>query len=321
MIRGRLALCGVLGVLLLGALALEVSASGDFRALTPASPSSFRTQSPTASPPSLSPQRALLNRYCVGCHNDRMKASFAGLALDVVDEAKVGEHPEIWEKVVRKLGAGLMPPAGRPRPDKAAYESFVTWAEAELDRAAAARPNPGRTESFHRLNRAEYRTVLQDLLALDIDVTSQLPVDDASYGFDNIAGVLKINQSVMDQYLAATPAARTVWDGVYTDLQATRGGAVYANECALCHLADLRGEGFAPALIEDAFRLRWQDGNLGDLVTIVKATMPQDRPASLSADDYAAVVAYLLKMNAYPAGPQALDTDAAALKTTTFKKR
>jgi hypothetical protein len=117
--------------------------------------------------------------------------------------SKIGERPEVWEKVVRKLRAGLMPPAGRPRPDAPVQDRLVAWLEIELDRAAVAAPNPGRTEPFHRLNRAEYRNVVRDLLALDIDAASLLPTDDASYGFDNIAGVLKINQSQMEQYLAA----------------------------------------------------------------------------------------------------------------------
>jgi hypothetical protein len=132
-----------------------------------------------------------------------MKGNYAGLALDSIDVAKAGEQPDVWEKVVRKLRAGLMPPAGRARPDSASQEQFVSWLETELDRAAAAMPNPGRTEAFHRLNRTEYRNVVRDLLGLDIDVGPLLPTDDAGYGFDNIGGVLKINQSQMDQYLAA----------------------------------------------------------------------------------------------------------------------
>ena len=96
-----------------------------------------------------------------------------------------------------------MPPAGRPRPDTAAYDSFRLWVEAELDRAAAARPNPGRTEPFHRLNRAEYQNAVRDLLALDVDVADDLPADDASYGFDNIAGVLRMSPTLMERYLVA----------------------------------------------------------------------------------------------------------------------
>ena len=113
---------------------------------------------------------------------------------------------------------------------------------------------------------------------------------------------------------------RTVWDGVYTEAQADRGKAVYEQHCAFCHLSDLQGQGFAPALVEDTFMQRWQDGNLGDLFTIVKVTMPQDKPASLTDAEYAETVAYLLKSNKYPGGDQELHPDAAALKGVTFKR-
>ena len=152
--------------------------------------------------PSSAPHRALLDRYCVTCHNDRLKT--AGLALDTLDLKRVGEFPEVWEKVVRKLRAGVMPPAGRPRPDQPAYDGLATWLETALDRAARANPDPGRTEPFHRLNRAEYQNAIRDLLALDIDITARLPPDDASYGFDNIAGVLKMSPTLMDRYLSVS---------------------------------------------------------------------------------------------------------------------
>ena len=110
---------------------------------------------------------------------------------------------DVWERVVRKVRTGLMPPSGRPRPDAAAHDAFVNWIESQLDGAAAAHPNPGRTETFHRLNRAEYRNVVRDLLDLDVNVDSLLPADDASYGFDNMAGVLKMSPTLMERYLAA----------------------------------------------------------------------------------------------------------------------
>lgn len=121
----------------------------------------------------------------------------------------------------------------------------------------------------------------------------------------------------------AVPMAQggTVWDGVYSDAQAARGKAAYEAQCAFCHQSDLRGQGFAPGLIEDAFASRWQDGNLGDLLTIVKATMPQDKPASLTDEEYAAIVAYLLQANHYPAGQQELQPDPAALKAVGFKRQ
>ena len=175
-----------------GALALSVSAAGPVRAAAPAS-QSVQPQS--------SEQRALLDRYCVTCHNQRLRT--AELTLDTVDVTDVGAHPEIWEKVVRKLRAGAMPPAPRPRPDAATYETFTAWLETELDRAAADRPNPGRTETLHRLNRSEYHNVIRDLLALEVDVAALLPADDGSYGFDNIAGVLGMSPTLLERYLWA----------------------------------------------------------------------------------------------------------------------
>ena len=152
-------------------------------------------------PPSASWQGALLDRYCVSCHNETLRTG--GLALDTLDVANVPDGADIWEKAVRKLRGGLMPPLGRPRPDAATYDRMVTWLETELDRGAEAQPNPGRTETFHRLNRAEYGNVIRDLLALDVDVAELLPSDNSSYGFDNMAGVLKINQSLLERYLLA----------------------------------------------------------------------------------------------------------------------
>jgi uncharacterized protein DUF1592/uncharacterized protein DUF1588/uncharacterized protein DUF1585/uncharacterized protein DUF1587/uncharacterized protein DUF1595/cytochrome c len=146
-------------------------------------------------------QRALLDRYCVTCHNQRLKTG--GLTLDTMDVAAIGDHADTWEKVVRKLRGGLMPPPGRTRPDLATQDAFVAWLENELDQSAAAQPNPGRTETFHRLNRAEYHNVVRDVLALDIDVASLLPGDSASYGFDNMAGALKLSESLMERYLSA----------------------------------------------------------------------------------------------------------------------
>ncbi len=115
-------------------------------------------------------------------------------------------------------------------------------------------------------------------------------------------------------------APRTAWDGVYSEAQAARGRAAYEEQCAFCHQSDLQGQGFAPALVEDTFTDRWKDGNLGDLFTIVKVTMPQDKPASLTDEAYAAIVAYLLRANRYPAGQQDLPPDPAALKEVGFTR-
>jgi hypothetical protein len=156
---------------------------------------------PLPAPIESASQKQLVDRYCVSCHNQRLKTG--GLTLDDADVRNPASAAPVWEKVVRKLRAGVMPPAGRPRPDTQEQEAFVVWLESQLDRAAAAQPNPGRTETFHRLNRAEYRNAVRDLLGLDIDVASLLPADDASYGFDNIAGVLRMSPTLLDRYLAA----------------------------------------------------------------------------------------------------------------------
>jgi len=113
---------------------------------------------------------------------------------------------------------------------------------------------------------------------------------------------------------------RTVFDGVYTDAQAERGKAAYDKDCAFCHLEDLTGQGFAPGLVEDIFKHRWEDGTVGELYAIVKATMPQDKPESLSEATYADIVAYVLKANKYPAGQEELKPDPEALKMVAFKK-
>jgi hypothetical protein len=158
-------------------------------------------QQPTGSVPlSVPPQRAVINQYCVGCHND--KAKTAGLTLATIDVQRAGENAETWEKVVRKLRGRMMPPPGRPRPDDATYDSMVSYLENSLDRSAAANPNPGRTETFHRLNRTEYQNAIRDLLALDVDVSSLLPKDDVSHGFDNV-GVGEFSPTLLERYLAA----------------------------------------------------------------------------------------------------------------------
>jgi mono/diheme cytochrome c family protein len=160
------------------------------------------TPSPTTSPTmSAAHGRALLDTYCVSCHNPRLKSG--NLTLERLSVDDVAENADTWEAVVRKLRMGVMPPLGRPRPDPDTYDRFATWLEAELDRAAAAHADPGRTEAIHRLNRAEYRNAVRDLLALDIDVSELLPADDGSYGFDNIAGVLGVSPALLERYLSA----------------------------------------------------------------------------------------------------------------------
>ena len=168
-LRGRFALllCGTLAAFWMAEVrAAEPTASG-------AAPVAQRQQEPAGGW-----QRALLDRYCVACHNERLRT--AGLTLDTHDVARIADAPDVWETVVRKLRAGAMPPLPRPRPDAATYDRFIGWLETELDRAAAADPNPGRTEAFHRLNRTEYHHAVRDLLDLEIDVAELLPADGAS---------------------------------------------------------------------------------------------------------------------------------------------
>jgi len=147
-------------------------------------------------------QWAMVEQYCLGCHNETAKVG--GLSLESVDISNVQAEGEILEKVVRKLSAGMMPPPGMPRPDDSTRQIFVSWLEQELDQAALLNQDPGRTETFHRLNRTEYKNAIRDLLALDIDVDKLLPPDDSSYGFDNNAGVLRLSQSLMERYLLAS---------------------------------------------------------------------------------------------------------------------
>jgi len=163
-------------------------------------------QGPTASSPAASAQRALLDQYCVTCHNDRLKTS--NLSLEKLDLATVGDHAELWERVVRKLRAGVMPPPGVKRPALAEYEALRDWLETEIDRKAASRPNPGAVV-LHRLNRTEYANVVRDLLDLETDVTTLLPPDDSARGFDNVAGSLTISPTLLEAYTtAATRVAR-----------------------------------------------------------------------------------------------------------------
>jgi mono/diheme cytochrome c family protein len=144
--------------------------------------------------------QAVLNRYCAGCHNEKSKQG--NFVLSTLDVANVAPDAERWELVVRKLRARSMPPAGRPRPTESAYEEIVGHLETALDRVAAANPDPGRTDTFRRLNRTEYRNAIRDLLSLDIDAETLLPSDDSSHGFDNIS-VGGLSPMLLERYLSA----------------------------------------------------------------------------------------------------------------------
>ncbi len=146
--------------------------------------------------------RETLDQFCVRCHNDRTLT--AGLALDRHDLGEVGADAETWERVIVKLRSRTMPPAGSPRPAEAAYRAVASWLETEIDTAALARPDPGRGETFHRLNRAEYHAAVRDLLDVDVDVAELLPADDTyEHGFDNNGDVLSISPDLVARYLSA----------------------------------------------------------------------------------------------------------------------
>ena len=151
---------------------------------------------------SAAPHRALLDRYCVTCHNERLRT--AGITLDTLDLTAVGDGAHVWEQVIKKLSVGAMPPPGRRRPARTDAEALVGYLETELDRAAAANARVGRTETFHRLNRAEYRNAIRDLLQVAVDVSALLPADDSDvHGFDNMAAVLSVSPALLERYLSA----------------------------------------------------------------------------------------------------------------------
>ena len=174
----------------------------------PAAPSP--AQSPVQAAGSVTPERALVNRYCVTCHNERRPTpAGAPVMLDKLNIDDVSQDPAIWEKVVRKIRSGAMPPAGLPRPEAGAFQAWVHSLESSLDRSSAAKPNAGRPASVHRLNRAEYTNAIRDLLGLQVDGRALLPADDSGYGFDNIGDVLSVSPGLLERYmLAATKISR-----------------------------------------------------------------------------------------------------------------
>src|SRR5262249_7358598 len=145
-------------------------------------------------------QRQFLDRYCATCHNDRLKTG--GLSLEHVDVFRPETQPEIWEKVVRKLRTGVMPPPNMLQPPNDDRLAMASWLENSLDAAWAAKPNPGRTETLRRLNRTEYKNAIRDLLALDIDAAVLLPADESGHGFDNVI-VGDLSPTLLNRYISA----------------------------------------------------------------------------------------------------------------------
>jgi hypothetical protein len=150
------------------------------------------------------PARELVSKYCVSCHNDKLKT--AGLSLDRAD----AEHPfnsqEIWENVIAKLRSRAMPPPKLPRPDNATYDKVATWLESEIDRTAAAHVNPGHAAGLHRLNRAEYANAVRDLMAVEVDPQAMLPPDAQAFGVENNAEALSMQPALLDRYVSAAAA-------------------------------------------------------------------------------------------------------------------
>src|SRR5262245_47706036 len=166
-----------------------------------------QARTPTATAPAVAaPDRALVDQYCVTCHNDKLKTG--GFSLDNVNLGDIKANADVLEKMARKLRTGQMPPNGRPRPDDKVLDAFATSLETQLDRLAASTPNAGRVAS-HRLNRAEYVNAIRDLLALEVKGNELLPGDMAGFGFDNNADVLAITPGLMSRYMsAATKVSR-----------------------------------------------------------------------------------------------------------------
>ena len=195
------------GAVLLSAATVETSSIRPGSRVGTTFPAAVQAPAPVAETVAVAP-RAVLDRYCIACHNDRLRTG--GLSLDAatVDAGDPTRHPDVWERVIAKLRTGAMPPPGRPRPDLETYDAVASRLEADIDRVAAANPDPGRTSTVHRLNRTEYRNAVRDLLALDLDVTPLLPGDETSdTGFDNNADVLSISTAQLERYLSA---ARTI---------------------------------------------------------------------------------------------------------------
>jgi hypothetical protein len=195
-------------------------------------PASTRSQPPAPSHPTPSPAQdnnALVKRYCSGCHSDARKSG--GLSLAAYDVAHAAENAEITERMIRKLQAGMMPPPGAPRPDAAVQRSLVTTLETTVDAAAAAKPNPG-GRTFQRLNRPEYARAIHDLLGLDVDAGSWLPLDSKSANFDNIADAQALSPLLLEAYLNAASAISrmAVGDRSAPTIDATYTSPSYASQ-------------------------------------------------------------------------------------------
>src|SRR5688572_29547376 len=160
-------------------------------------------------------EQGLVKQYCISCHNAR--ALTGGLSLEGLDPAAAAGHSDVWEKVIMKLRGGMMPPVGMPRPAEATLQRFAASLEQRIDAQALISPDPGH-KPIHRLNRTEYGNAVRDLLDLEVDVRDLLPADDESHGFDNIAGVLRVSSSLLEQYLTAARRVSSLAVGTDTEV-------------------------------------------------------------------------------------------------------
>ena len=195
-VQTRLAAIAGLAVLFAGPTAHPHAAWWNRSASQDTGPTALSQQSAIG----VAPTRPLLDQYCTGCHNERLRT--AGLSLAALDPRHVANDAPTWEKVVRKLRTGAMPPVGVRRPDRATARAFVSTITTELDRAAAASPDPGRV-TIHRLNRAEYGNAVRDLLGVEVDSRALLPQDDSDLGFDNMADILSVSPTLLERYISA----------------------------------------------------------------------------------------------------------------------
>ena len=161
----------------------------------------FAISAGAASAATDNPAHALVTKYCVSCHNEKLKTG--GLALDRTDADNPYNSQETWEKVIVKLRSRSMPPPKLPRPDNATYDKVASYLESEIDRSAAAHVNPGRAASLHRLNRAEYANAVRDLIAVEVDPKQVLPPDEQAFGFENNAEALSMQPALLDRYVSA----------------------------------------------------------------------------------------------------------------------
>jgi mono/diheme cytochrome c family protein len=227
----------------------------------------------TAAPATMTPatQTALVKQYCAGCHNDR--AASGGLNLTTVNFARLDQHAETAERIIRKLRAGMMPPPGMPRPDKATLNNLTDALESTMDRAATVRPNPGK-KLLQRLNRAEYANSVRELLGIDVDVTALLPPDNMGRGFDNIADVLTLSPALMEGYVRAASKISRVAVG---DLHAAPATTTYTLPRTASQMRHVEGTPFGtrggisvvfnfPADGDYTFRIEPFDDSNGNLV-------------------------------------------------------